>query len=71
IGINPIQALVFTSVFNGVAAVPLVYLIAKINGSRAIMGEHRGRGLSRFLVWLTFAVMAAAAVAMFAALIIG
>ena len=28
IGIDPIKALVFTAVFNGVAAVPLIFLIA-------------------------------------------
>ena len=68
-GINPIKALVFTAVFNGVAAVPLVYLIARINSSHKIMGRHRGGRLSRSLIWLTFVIMALAAVAMFATLI--
>jgi len=65
VGINPIRALVFTAVFNGVAAVPLIYIIARINSSKKILDKNRGGILSRSLVWLTFAVMAMAAIAMF------
>ncbi len=65
IGIDPIKALVFTAVFNGVAAVPLLFFIARIAGNKKIMGKHRSGWLSRTLVWLTFAVMGVAAVAMF------
>ena len=64
VGINPIKALVFAAVFNGVAAVPLLFLIALINGSEAVLGEERGGRLSQFMVWLTFVVMALAAIAL-------
>jgi NRAMP (natural resistance-associated macrophage protein)-like metal ion transporter len=65
VGINPISALVFTAVFNGVAAVPLIYIIGRINSSTKILGTNRGGVLSRALVWLTFTVMTMAAIAMF------
>jgi Mn2+/Fe2+ NRAMP family transporter len=65
IGIDPIKALVFTAVFNGVAAVPLIFLIARIARNRKIMGEHRSGWLSNTVVWITFLVMLASAVAMF------
>ena len=58
IGIDPIKALVYTAVFNGIAAVPLLYLIAQLNGNREVLGSYRGGLLSRSVVWLTFAVMA-------------
>lgn len=64
IGIDPIKALVFTAVFNGIAAVPLLYLVARINGDARVLGEQRGGWLSRSLVWFAFAVMALAAVAL-------
>ncbi|HEY5214790.1 MAG TPA: divalent metal cation transporter [Acidobacteriaceae bacterium] len=64
IGIDPMKALVFTAVFNGVAAVPLLFLIAKINGSSKILGEHQGGMLSRTFVWVTFGVMGLSAVAL-------
>lgn len=63
-GINPIKALVFTAVFNGIAAVPLLYLIARINGNEAILGKNKGGILSQSVVWLTFGVMALSAVAL-------
>ncbi len=68
IGIDPIKALVFTAVFNGVAAVPLLFIIARIASSKEIMGVHASGGLSKVLVWATFVGMAAAAVAMFISL---
>ena len=65
IGINPIKALVFTAVFNGVAAVPLIFLIARIARNQKIMGDYRSGWLSNGVVWITFVVMLASAVAMF------
>ncbi len=68
IGIDPIQALVVTAVINGVIAVPLVFLVAKIAGSEKIMGKYKSGWLSNTLLWVTFAAMAVAAIAMFATL---
>ncbi len=64
-GIDPIKALVFTAVFNGVAAVPLIFIIAKINSNQAILGQSKGGKLSSSLIWLTFTLMLLAALAMF------
>ena len=65
IGINPIKALVFTAVFNGVAAVPLIFLIGKINSNETILGKYKGGKLSRSIVWLTFGIMGLSALGMF------
>ena len=65
VGIDPIKALVFTAVFNGVAAVPLIFVIGRIARNRKIMGNYRSGWLSNTLVWITFLVMLASAVAMF------
>jgi Mn2+/Fe2+ NRAMP family transporter len=65
IGIDPIKALVFTAVFNGVAAVPLIFLIARIARNKEIMGEYRSGWLSNTTVWITFLVMLASSIAMF------
>lgn len=64
IGIDPMKALVFTAVFNGIAAVPLLYLIARINGSTEILAKERGGALSQTFVWATFGVMGLSAVAL-------
>ncbi|MFA4818413.1 MAG: divalent metal cation transporter [Patescibacteria group bacterium] len=65
IGINPFKALVYTAVFNGVAAVPLLFIIARIARNEKIMGQYKSGSWSNFFVWTTFIVMAAAAAAMF------
>jgi len=64
VGIDPMKALVLTAVFNGVAAVPLLFLIARINRNTEILGDSRGGIVSSTLVWLSFGVMAVAAVAL-------
>ena len=64
IGISPIKALVFAAVFNGVAAVPLIWFIDRIAADRATMGEARSGWLSRIVLILTFMGMAGSVVAM-------
>jgi Mn2+/Fe2+ NRAMP family transporter len=58
VGLDPMKALVFSAVFNGIAAVPLLFVIARINGNSAILGSDRGGLLSRVMLWVTFGVMA-------------
>ena len=71
IGINPIKALVFAAVFNGVTAVPLLFMINKINANESILGEYKGGKLSRSVIWITFVIMAVAAIGMFYTLFAG
>ena len=61
LGINPVKALIYSAVLNGIAAVPLLYLIIKISASDKILGEFKGGMLSRILLWITFIGMGAAA----------
>ncbi|MDB5031077.1 divalent metal cation transporter [Mucilaginibacter sp.] len=65
VGIDPVKALIYTAVLNGVAAVPLLFLIIKISTSDKIMGEFKSGWLSKTLLWFTFVVMGGAAVALF------
>lgn len=65
IGIDPIQALIFTAVFNGIAAVPLLWMVSKIGNNKKIMGEYKNGILSNIFVKIAFAVMTAAVLALF------
>jgi Mn2+/Fe2+ NRAMP family transporter len=65
IGFDPIKALIFTAVFNGIAAVPLLFMIAKVGNDAGIMGEYKNGRVSNVLVRLTFVIMAVAAVVLF------
>jgi NRAMP (natural resistance-associated macrophage protein)-like metal ion transporter len=64
VGIDPVKALIYAAVLNGVAAVPLLFLIIKISTNERILGEFTSRMLSKILLWITFIAMAAAVVGM-------
>jgi Mn2+/Fe2+ NRAMP family transporter len=57
IGIDPIKSLVFAAVINGLVAVPLIFLIARISRNKEVMGELAGRALSRTMLNIAFVVM--------------
>lgn len=66
--IDPVKALFWTAVINGVVAVPVMVATIYLASSRLVMGNFTiGRGL-KFFGCLATAVMAAAAVGMFATL---
>jgi Mn2+/Fe2+ NRAMP family transporter len=71
IGINPIQALIFTAVFNGVAAVPLLIMIFKIGNNQEIMGEYKNGRLSKLFLGVTIIIMAIAVFALFYSIVLG
>jgi Mn2+/Fe2+ NRAMP family transporter len=64
IGFDPIKALVLTAVFNGIAAVPLIYLIARISSRKDIMAEHKSGLVSQLGLWTAFGVMGVFALAL-------
>jgi NRAMP (natural resistance-associated macrophage protein)-like metal ion transporter len=62
IGIDPVKALVYAAVLNGIAAVPLLFLIMKISASEKIMGVYKSSKLSIVLVGITFFAMSMAVI---------
>lgn len=71
LGIDPIQALIFTAVFNGIAAVPLLFMIAKIGNSSKILGIYKNGPLSNLFVRLAFVVMAVAVLVLLYSFVVG
>jgi Mn2+/Fe2+ NRAMP family transporter len=67
LSVNPITLLVFVAVVNGVAAAPFIVVTMLISSNRTIMGEYVNGRAAKILGWLTATLMAAAAVAPFAA----
>lgn len=63
LGVDPIRLLVYTSVLNGIAAVPLILLIILLSRNQSIMGKHVSGKLSAAFTWLAFAAMAGATLA--------
>ncbi|TZF89200.1 NRAMP family divalent metal transporter [Cognatilysobacter lacus] len=66
--VDPIKALVWSAVVNGVASVPLIFAIMLLGRNRRIMGAYTSGRVLTFFGWLSGAVMAAAAVAMLVSL---
>jgi Mn2+/Fe2+ NRAMP family transporter len=64
--VNPIKLLVFVAVINGVAAAPFLFVVMWISSSRRLMGDYVNGKMAKAIGWTTVALMAVAAVAMFA-----
>jgi Mn2+/Fe2+ NRAMP family transporter len=63
--INPMKALFWSAVINGVVAVPLLVLIILLASRRSVMGEYTASRTLIMLGWIATAVMGAASVLMF------
>ena len=64
IGINPMKALYYSAVLNGVIAPPLMVIIMLIGGNRRIMKDSTNRGWSKAVGWAATGVMSVAAIAL-------
>lgn len=64
LGINPISALFWTAVINGILAPPLLVIIMLITNNKAVMGERVNSWWLNVLGWLTTIAMAVAAIAL-------
>jgi Mn2+/Fe2+ NRAMP family transporter len=66
ININPITALIYTAVINGIVTVPMLFVIMKIANNKKILHEKTNGKVSNILGWFTFALMSLSVVVMFA-----
>jgi Mn2+/Fe2+ NRAMP family transporter len=71
LNLNPIAALIFSAVFNGVASVPLLFMIAKVGNNKDVMGEFKNGKLANTLMRLTFIVVLVAVLVLFYAMVVG
>ncbi len=64
VGINPIKALFWAAVINGVVAPPLLVIVMLVANNKRVMGKRTNGPVTNFVGWLAAAVMFAAAIAM-------
>jgi Mn2+/Fe2+ NRAMP family transporter len=64
-GINPISALFWTAVINGVVAPPLLVVVMLVANNKRVMGTRTNGLFTNIIGWLAAAVMFAAAIGMF------
>ena len=63
--VEPVTALFWTAVINGVLAPPLLILIMLVSNNRKVMGDRVNGKLTNFIGWTTAVLMSAAALGMF------
>jgi len=71
LGIDPIVALFWTAVLNGVAAPPLLWLTLLVANDRKLMGRDANGRVTNVLVLVTAVMMTVAAIAWFVLLVTG
>ncbi len=64
IGIDPIKALLYAAVVNGILAIPMIFLITLIGRNEKILGEYKSSRVSQFFMWVTFICMLLSALGM-------
>ena len=64
--INPMDALFWSAVINGVTAIPLMVILMLLATSRAVMGKFAASWRVRVLGWIATLLMGGATLAMFA-----
>ena len=70
-GINPIKALYYSAVINGVVAVPIIACMMLIASDKKVMGRFKIEGALLYLGWATAGLMALAAIGMFVTMFSG
>ena len=65
VGVDPVAALYYSAVINGVVAVPLLVIIFLIGNNKKILGERISGKLSNSLLIITALLMGAAAAGLF------
>ncbi len=70
IGIDPIKALIYSAVANGLVAPIILFMIVSISSSKKVMGHWRNKRFVTIVGWLVFALMTASGIAVIGALFV-
>lgn len=63
--VDPIRALYWSAVLNGIVSVPLIFVVIRIANNARVMGRWRNSRLANMWSWLAFALMTCAGFALF------
>jgi NRAMP (natural resistance-associated macrophage protein)-like metal ion transporter len=63
--IDPIKALIYTAVINGIVAVPMLFVIMRIANDKKILGDMTNKSLSNVLGWIAFVIMSMSVLILF------
>jgi len=57
IGLDPIKALIYSAVLNGVISPVILFLIVRISGKEEIMGRYKTKKLGNIIGWFTVGLL--------------
>jgi NRAMP (natural resistance-associated macrophage protein)-like metal ion transporter len=63
VGLDPIKALIYSAVANGLVAPFILFFIVKLSSNKRVMGHWKNRPLTTVIGWATTGVMAVAGIA--------
>jgi Mn2+/Fe2+ NRAMP family transporter len=69
LGIDPIKALIYAAVVNGMVAPIIMFLILRLASNKKLMGKWKNGPISSTVGWITTAAMAASGLTAVAALL--
>ena len=58
VGLDPIKALIYSAVLNGIISPVILFLIVRISGNEKIMGGYQNKKLGNFIGWITVGILA-------------
>lgn len=56
-GIDPIKALIYSAVFNGIISPIVLFFIVKIGGNEEIMGQYKNKKSANIIGWFTVVLL--------------
>ncbi|HEY6536946.1 MAG TPA: divalent metal cation transporter [Candidatus Nitrosocosmicus sp.] len=65
IGINPIQALIYSSIINGIVSLPMIVFVIKIANDKSILKDAINSKKSNIIGWITVAINLISVIVMF------
>ncbi|HEX3099493.1 MAG TPA: divalent metal cation transporter [Patescibacteria group bacterium] len=69
-GINPIKALIYSAVLNGLIAPVILFFVVKISSNRELMGRWTNRRFTTWIGWIVVGLMTVAGLAAIASMVI-
>ena len=63
IGLDPIKALIYAAVLNGIVAPVILYFIVKLSSRKDVMGNSKNKKLTNVVGWITVVFMGVVAIA--------
>ncbi len=57
IGLNPIKALIYAAVLNGITSPVMIYLIVKLSSREDVMGQFKNKKIGNIIGWFSVALL--------------